>query len=156
MTQSDFQKNMSQLETLLDKYLREMAPALPKNWKEFLVEIVPYLAIIGVVIGIPAVLTLLGLSTVGLPFFMIGGAMTGRPFKGVSYLIANLFLIVTLVLEALAILPLFKREKKGWRYLYYAALVGGLSSLIRFDLIGLIIGTGLSLYLLFQIKEYYK
>lgn len=156
MSQSELKKNMSQLEAILDKYLREKAPSLPKNWKDFLVKIVPYLAIIGVILGVPTVLVLLGLNTVGLPFLMVGGAMTGRPFLGVSYLVANLFFIATLVLQALAISPLFKRQEKGWRYLYYAALVGGVASLIRFDLVGLIIGTGLPLYLLFQVKEYYK
>lgn len=156
MTQSDFQKNVSQLETVLDKYLREKAPSLPKNWKEFLVKIVPYFTILGVVLGVPAVLALLGMGTIFIPFSTIGGIMTGRPFLGLNYLIQALFLVIILVLEALAISPLFRKDKKGWQYLYYVALLNGVVNLFSFNLAGLIIGTGLSLYLLFQIKEYYR
>lgn len=156
MAQSDFSKTMGQLEALLDKYLREKAPALPKDWKEFIVKISPYLAILGLIALVPTILTLFGLSAFVVPFGTIGGMMAGRPFLGLSYLLSVLFAAVQLVLIALAISPLFKRAKKGWRYLYYMALLSGVSSLIRFDLAGLIIGTGLSLYILFQVKEYYR
>ncbi len=156
MSQSDFFKIMGQLEALLDKYLREKAPSLPKDWKEFLVKISPYLAILGVIVLAPTVLAAFGLGTFVVPFGTMGGMMTGRPFLGLSYLIGVLFAAAQLVFIALAVSPLFKRAKKGWQYLYYAALLGGVSSLIRFYLGGLIIGTGLSLYFLFQVKEYYK
>lgn len=156
MAQSDFSKTMGQLEALLDKYLREKAPKLPKDWQEFLVKLSPYLAILGVIVLAPTVLAAFGLSTFVVPFRTMGGMMTGRPFLGLSYLLSVLFVAVQLVLIALAISPLFKRAKKGWRYLYYATLLGGVSSLIGFDFGGLIIGTGLSLYILFQVKEYYQ
>lgn len=155
MNQSELKKNMFQLEAIFDKYLREKAPGLPKNWKEFLVKIIPYLAVIGVIMILPATLAIFGISSFLVPLGTFGGMMMGRPFLGVGYLINVLFLIIVLILQALAISPLFKRAKKGWRYLYYAALLNGLNSVIHFDLGGLIIGTALSLYLLFQIKEYY-
>ncbi len=156
MAQSDFSKTMGQLEALLDQYLREKAPGIPKEWKEFIVKVLPYLAIVGVIFLIPTVLAAFGLGTFVGPFGTIGGMATGRPFLGLNYLIGVLFVAAELVFIALAVSPLFKRAKKGWQYLYYAALLGGVSSLIRFDLAGLIIGTGLSLYILFQVKEYYK
>ena len=156
MVKSDFSSMMKRLEGLLEEYLAKKAPGLPKNWKEFLVKITPYLVIIGVILGVPAVLALLGISSFVIPLGTFGGMMTGRPLLGVDYLIQVLFLIIVLFLEALAIAPLFRRKKKGWQYLYYAALINGLNSLIHFELGGLIIGTGLSLYLLFQVKEYYN
>lgn len=156
MNKSDSSKIIEQLEIFLEKYLVEKAPSIPKSWKDFLVKITPYLVIIGVISGVPVVLALLGITSFVIPLGTFGGMMTGRPLLGVGYLIQALFLIVVLFLEALAIAPLFARKKKGWRYLYYAALINGLNSLIHFDLGGLIIGTGLSLYLLFQVKEYYN
>ncbi len=156
MAQSDFSKTMGQLEALLDQYLRQKAPSLPKDWKEFLIKVSPYLAILGVIVLAPTVLAAFGLSAFIVPFGTMGGMMSGRPFLGLNYLLSVLFIGAEMVFMALAISPLFKRAKKGWQYLYYAALLGGVSSLIRFDLGGLIIGTGLSLYILFQVKEYYK
>lgn len=156
MTQSDFPKTMGQLETLLDKYLRNKAPGIPKDWKEFIVKISPYLAIVFVILLAPNVLAAFGIGAFIVPFGTIGGMMAGRPFLGLNYWLSALFIAVEMVFMGLAISPLFKRAKKGWQYLYYATLLGGVSSLIRFDLSGLIIGTGFSLYLLFQVKEYYK
>jgi len=40
--------------------------------------------------------------------------------------------------------------------MYWISLINAVSSLLKMDLGGLIIGTGLSWYVLFQIKEYYK
>lgn len=153
---SDFKSIMGQLESNLDEYLGKKAPQLPKEWRELLVKVAPYLAIIGVVLGVPGVLALLGLGTFIVPLGTFGGLVTGRPFLGFGYLINVLFLALMIVLEALSISPLFKRSKIGWRYMYFATLVGAVQNLINFNLGGLIIGTLLSLYLLFQVKEYYK
>lgn len=153
---SDFKSIMGQLESNLDLYLGKKAPQLPKEWREFLVKVAPYLAIIGVIIGIPGVLALLGVGTFIVPLGTIGGIVSGRPFLGVGFLINILFLGAMIVLEALAISPLFKRSKNGWNLLYYSTLLGAVQNLLSFNLGGLIIGTLLSLYLLFQVKEYYK
>jgi hypothetical protein len=152
----DFKSIMGQLENNLDEYLGKKAPQLPKEWRELLVKVAPYLAIIGVVLGVPGVLALLGLSTFVVPLGTISGMVSGRPFLGFGYLINVIFLGVMIVLEALSISPLFKRSKTGWNYMYYATLIGAIQNLISFNLGGLIIGTLLSLYLLFQVKEYYK
>ena len=153
---TDFKSLMGQLESNLDEYLGKKAPRMPKEWREFLVKAAPYLAILGVVLGIPAVLTLLGLGAFLVPFGTLGGIVTGRPFLGVGYIINIAFLIVILVIEALSISPLFKRSKTGWNYMYYATLLGAVQNLVSFNIGGLIIGTLISLYLLFQVKEYYK
>jgi hypothetical protein len=44
----------------------------------------------------------------------------------------------------------------AWKLIYYVALVSAVSSLLRFDLFGLIVGTAISLYFLYQVKSYYK
>lgn len=153
---SDFKSLMGQLEANLDEYLGKKAPAIPKEWKEFIVKIAPYLAIIGVVIGIPGVLAIFGLSAFVVPLGTIGGVVSGQPFLGVGYIISVLFLAGVVILEALSISPLFKRSKTGWNYMFYATLLGAIQNLINFNIGGLVIGTLLSLYVLFQVKEFYK
>jgi len=153
---NNFRSLLKKLEDGLDLYLNKKAPQLPDSWKEFLVKLAPYLSIIGVILGIPAVLALFGLGTVAVPFGTLGGMLTGRPFLGIQYLVNTTFLAIVIVLEALAISPLFKRASKGWRYLYYAALVSGVQNILNANVGGLVIGTLLSLYVLFQVKSYYK
>jgi len=153
---TDFKSLLKSLEENLDEYLGKKAPPLPGNWKEFLVKIAPYLAIIGVILGVPGILALLGLSTFVVPLGTLGGIVSGRPFLGVGYLINVLFLGAVVVLEALSISPLFKRAKTGWNYMYYATLLGAVQNIINFNVGGLVIGTLLSLYLLFQVRPLYK
>ncbi|MFA6081322.1 MAG: chromate transporter [Patescibacteria group bacterium] len=154
---TDFKGMFGKLETTLDEYLVEKAPfQLPKNVKEIIVKFSPYLAILGVVMGIPGVLALLGAGAFLAPLGLVGGMMTGRPFLGVGYIISILFLGVMIVLEGLAIPGLFSRSKKGWTFIYWSALVGIVQNIISFNVGGLVIGGLISLYFLFQVKEYYK
>ncbi|MCX7880984.1 MAG: chromate transporter [Patescibacteria group bacterium] len=153
MTQSkteDFKSFLLFLEENLDLYLGKKAPALPDNWREFLVKASPYLTILGVILAV------LGLGGLALPFSTFGGAMVGRPFLGVNYLLSAVLLIAITVLEALAIPGLFSRNKKGWHYLYYSALINALYNIVFFNLSSLLIGSLLSFYLLFQVRGYYK
>jgi len=153
---TDFGSIFEKLEVTLGKYLGEKAPQLPKAWKDALVKFVPYLVIIGVVVGVLGFLALFGLGTFLVPLGTIGGMMTGRPFFGFSYISNILFLGVMVLLEGLAIPGLFSRSKKAWNFLYWSALVGVVQNVLSFNIGGLIIGGLLSLYFLFQVKEYYK
>ena len=154
---TDFKGMLGKLEVILEEYLVEKAPfQLPKNVKEIIVKFAPYLAIIGVVMGIPGVLALLGAGTILAPLGLVGGMMTGRPFLGFGYIVSVVFLGVMILLEGLAIPGLFSRSKKAWTYLYWSALVGVLQNIIGFNVGGLVIGGLISMYFLFQVKEYYK
>ena len=82
--------------------------------------------------------------------------MTGRPFLGIEFIINVLFLGVMIVLQGLAIPGLFSRSKKAWTLLYWAVLVGVVQNIVSFNVGGLIIGGLISMYFLFQVKEYYK
>lgn len=142
---------MKQLEDTLELYLVKKAPRLPDNIRELIVKVAPWLTLIFLVLSLPAVLALLGIGTALLPLSFLGGMGSG-----VNYSLALVFLAITLVLEALAIPGLFKRSIAGWRLVYYATLLNGVYSLVNFNISGLIIGTLLGLYLLFQVKSYYK
>lgn len=155
-TSGNVKATLGSLEETLDLYFGKKAPALPKDIKEILVKLAPYLAILGVVLSIPAILAVLGIGAIFAPFGMMGGWMTGRVFWGAGYYINMAFLIVMVILEALAISGLMKRTKAGWNYMFYASLVNILQNAVSFNLGGLIIGGVISFYLLFQVREYYK
>lgn len=61
-----------------------------------------------------------------------------------------------LVLEGLAIPGLMKKSKQGWTYMFYATLVGVVLNIVQLNIAGLIIGSGIGLYLLYQVKHQYK
>ena len=114
-----------------------------------LVRIAPLLAVIGVVVGIPAILAVFGLSVAFAPLMMYGGGYGG----GMLY---TVFAIVTLVLEALSITGLFAKSYSGWKFAFYAVLVTVIENLVSYNLSGVILGGGIGLYFLFQVRSYYN
>jgi len=86
-----------------------------------------------------------------MPLGYLGGLRAGATFS-----LTMVFTVVTLVLELIALPGLFKRSKSGWNFIFYASLVGIIQSVVSFSLGGLIIGGLVGLYVLFQVREYYK
>jgi len=144
---------MNNLMTTLDIYLAKKAPTLPLNIKELLVKFAPWLTIIGVVLSIPAILAVFGL----------GALMTSIPYggyalanSGFTYILAIIFLVITTVLRGLAIPGLLAKTKNGWMMLFYSVLVNIVYSILSSDILGGLLGAVISLYLLFQVREFYK
>lgn len=147
-------KTLAQLETTLELYFVKKAPALPTNIKEIIVKIAPYLTIISLVLTIPAILVLFGLGSVATMLAPMGGVqtVTGLPTMWLGIVL----LIPVVILEAMAIPGLFARKATGWRFMYYAQLVGVVSNLASLNIMGAIIGAIIGFYFLFQIKSHYK
>lgn len=145
---TDYKASMNKLESVLDEYLGTKAPALPENIKDTLVSIAPYLAIVGIIISLPAILAL----------FSIGAFI---PFVGYGiqyslvYTIGIIVLAISMVLEAMAIPGLFKRAKSAWRLMYYSSLIGIVASLLQGSISGALIGGLICLYVVFQLKAKY-
>jgi hypothetical protein len=143
---------MDSLTSNLDLYLVKKAPALPANLKQLLIQFAPWITIIAIIMSLPVVLGLFGLGSMfAVPF--AGGYMAAA---GTQYMVAVIFLAISLVLRALSVPGLLARSKSGWNMLFYSTLVNAIYSLINFEIVSLVIGTGISLYLIFQVKEYYK
>ena len=147
----DFKSYLKQLEDLLSEYLVKKAPALPANIKEAIVNFAPWVTLVVLILTLPIVLAVFGLGAFFAPFSFLGGITAGT-----NYLLTILFSGVQLVLEAMAIPGLFKKSRAAWNLVFYAALVGAVQNIVTFNLGGLLIGTLLSLYILFQVREYYK
>ncbi len=142
---------LQQLDALLDQYLVKKAPALPDNVKEAIVKYGPYVVLVLMLLALPGILFALGLGAVAAPFAYLGGVRAG-----VTFSFGVIIALISLVVEAIALPGLFKRTASAWRLVYYSTLIGAVGNLVSFNLGSLIIGTLLSLYILFQIKSYYK
>lgn len=144
---------MKNLMATLDTYLAKKAPALPLNIKELLVKFAPWLTILGVILSIPAILAFFGLGALMMSSRYGGYALAN---SGFTYTLAIIFLVVTAIMRGLAIPGLLAKTKKGWTMLFYSVLVSLVYSLLSFDIIGGLLGALISLYLLFQVREFYK
>lgn len=140
-----------QLEDTLNEYFGQKAPAIPTGAKEFIVKIAPWLTLLGVIISLPAILALFGLSLFVAPISYMQGAN-----QGMTYMLSMVILVVSIILEALAIPGLFKRTRQAWNLVFYASLLSLVQSAVSMQFVSLIVGAIISFYLLFQIREYYK
>jgi len=144
-------QGVSQLEDTLEVYLVKKAPfSIPENLKELIVQFTPYLTILGIV---GSVLILFGALVS--PFTGFLGPRYALSYS-FNYVLSMVALAVVVVLEAMAVPGLFKRQEKAWRFLFYASLVNAVSGFLGGDWVGMIIGTLLFWYVLFQVKEYYR
>lgn len=149
---NDLKGMMAQLESKLEYYFVTKAPfALPDNVKEFIVKYGPWIMVVLLVMTVPGVLFMLGIGAVLTPF-----AALASPQASAQMMVGGVVSVVSLVLEAAAIPGLLKRKLSGWRLAYYATLVSAVYSIITFNVGGLIIGTLISLYILFQVKHKYS
>ena len=141
-----------QLEDLLDEYLVKKAPfTIPDKWKEAIVKFAPWINLILMILALPALLALFGIGAFLAPSSYLGGLRTGM-----AYTLGLIVASIAIVLNALAIPGLFKRTCQGWMFVFYATLIGVVENAIHFNIGNLIIGSLLSLYMLFQVKSYYK
>jgi hypothetical protein len=148
---SQNQDFLKQMEAFFDTYLHKKAPFhLPPKVKEFIVHYGPWITLVVMILALPGILFGLGFMAFYAPF-----AMMSRGFGG-SLLLESLITLAALVLEVLALPGLFARSLKGWHLLYYAVLVNAVARLLGGDILGMIIGTVIALFLLFEIREYYK
>lgn len=121
---------MTKLDHFFTEYLGKKAPAFPANIKEYIVKYSPYLIIFVLIFSF---------SSVRFYFYL-----------------PNIINLISLIVLAVAVPGLFTRKKSSWNLMYYSTLISSLYILTNFNLLSLIINTGISLYILFQIRNYYQ
>lgn len=126
-------------------------PALPTNWKEGLVKITPWIAIIFGVLGVVLSIASFGILTFLSPMVALGGGL-GAAASGP---LAAIFLFVSSLLLVLAFKGTKDRKYVGWRFLFLSEVVSLVSAVALFS-VGGIFWSLVSFYLLFQIRSYYK
>jgi hypothetical protein len=171
-SKEDFQKDAAGFLSYLDKIFTEWfvvkAPALPVNVKEGLVKYLPILNLIGLIISGFVIF-----SSLSIIFYSVAGI---RQFGGyyptlytgnllTMYFISMLFSIIMFYFNYRAQLGLNTQKKSAWTNLWYAQLVGIISTIVSslfgngFFLFSLVFGlafNALFMYLLYQLRKYYK
>ncbi|GAB2796900.1 hypothetical protein GCM10027275_47940 [Rhabdobacter roseus] len=138
------------LEKELEPIFLEKFPAFPEEVKEFIVNYGPFLMLLGAIITAFGLLAALGLGGVALG---LGAAAYGSTLQ---FWLSIALTGVQLVLYFMAFSPLRARKREGWKLLYYALLLGLLSSLIQLSIFGLLIGGLVGFWVLFQIRDKYS
>ena len=137
-------------------------PHLPQEWRHWLADNVWWLVLIGVVLG---AFGILGLVPVVLGISIFTGIVAG-PAAGALVIITGIVnmavLVVSVVLEAMAVTPLKAKQKKGWDLLFLVSLVAFAGSVLNAiitgnigHILGLLVGTLIGLYLLFEVRMYF-
>ena len=128
-----------------DYYLVKKAPfQLPDALKEFIVKFGPWITVVLLILSLPALFIVLGLSVAFVPI-------------GVAYgLLWSVAFCLHLVLMALALPGLFARKMSGWTLMFYAQVVSVVSSLVSYQVVGALIFGLISFYILFQVRSLYK
>ena len=132
--------NFENLTKLLDLYLVQKAPSLPKNIKDFVFKWTPLFNKISI-----------GLSCLSL--LIIAIAIFFNPIINTLTLIGG---IISVVYSIQAISGLSKNEYSGWENIYKATLVSIPIGIISGNIIFGLLVSSITLYVLFQVRSYYK
>jgi hypothetical protein len=133
----------------LDYYLVTKAPVqIPDNAKEWLVQYGPWITIVVLVLTLPALLVVLGLGSLLVPFAGVGYA-TGFGFIAIG-------LVIEIGLTMMALPGLFARKMSGWKLLFYARLVSIVARLLAGAIVSALVVGLISMYVLFQVRALYK
>jgi len=139
---------MDKLENFLALYLVKKAPfTIPARAREKIVAISPWIDLVLVVMFLPILVALLGFGSVLSSYYAYGYAY--------GWGAATIVALIPFALEVFALPGLFKRKKYAWKLLMYSSLLVIIENLVFFS-IGGVLGGIVGLYVLFQIKEYYK
>lgn len=150
---NELTKMLADLEKILNEIFGKKAPKMPQSVINFLVKYGPYLIAIGVVLILISIFQTIGLISKLAPIGRWGGFNYGF---GPRFWIMEISLLIPLIIEAMAISPLIKKELKGWRLLFYASLVSTVIGIFRLELLGALVAAVISWYVLFQIRKEYK
>lgn len=143
---------LAEFDRVCTEYLYTKAPfAIPENWKGPLVTIMAYLNVVGIVFSVFGLVMLLGLGTMLSALGAVGNVNVQSNVGG-NTVLSIIFLIGSLVLSIIAAPGLFKKQKKGWTYSYYNALLGIVQNAITLNFVGVIVGGIINLYVLYQLR----
>lgn len=136
----------------MDYYLVEKAPfQLPATIREWIVKYGPWITAVILILLLPVILVILGISAALLPFSGLTGAgvATGLGLTSIALLIQ-----VALMIAALP--GLFRRQKQGWTLLFYAEAFNLLHTLLSGNIINGVVSALIGFYILFQIRGLYR
>jgi hypothetical protein len=145
---------LAQLEAFLDDVMIKKAPfQIPKDIKELIATVGPYLVIVGIALFALSLLALLGMGAILGSMGTLGTVGVGWSFGAIVSLVAG---VAALALEVMALPGLFKRTTASWRLVFYASCASIAGSLLSFHIVGAVVSAVIGWYVLFQVKELYR
>ncbi len=163
--------SVNQLEDSLNDVFVKKAPVLPEGGKKFIVDIAPWLALVGGVLTLWAGLNLWHWAHTVNPLIDYANSLSAA-YGGTKVAANNLSFgiwlgIAVLILEGILYLLAFPglraRKKSGWNLVFYVSLINIVYGFILmftaygsvFSFIGSLIGSAIGMYLLFQVRSRY-
>ncbi|MFO0971151.1 MAG: hypothetical protein U0520_02250 [Candidatus Saccharimonadales bacterium] len=163
---------LAPLEKSLDGVLGEKAPyKLPKNARETLVKIAPWLSLAGGVFGIISAIGLWRAAHYVNQWVDVANRLSANfgvsaqtPRLGLTFWLSLVMLVVFSVLAFLAFPGLKAKKKTGWNLMFFSSLANIVYAVISLfydgggvgSFLGAAIGSVIGLYLLFQVRSHYK
>lgn len=153
-------KSSSDLIALLEPYFTKQAPfQIPKKWRENLVNWIPWINLVIGILLLPALLVLVGLGTV----VGVVAPLAGNAAVPVFYWLSLILAVVSIAILFITFPGLRARKLSAWKLVFWADIIylayGIVSALANGDILSVftnLIGTAVALFVLFQIKSYYK
>lgn len=160
------------LENSLSELFVKKAPPLPAGGKKFLVEYLPWINLILGLLALYGAYALWNWAHIASSLINYANSVSavyGGPAVAADRMSVGIWVgIAVLAVEALLYIAAFPgtkaRKKSGWNLLYYALLLNVVYGVVVLfadyggvgNLFGYIIGSGIGLYLLFQIRSSYS
>jgi hypothetical protein len=169
-------ESIHKLENMIEGWLKPI-PHLPTEWRKWLAANVWWITLVGVVLSVIGVLGLIfalinAMAIFGAvsSFYSVYGVSTAQTYTGwwiLATAVSLVFLVVTIVIEAMAVKPLKSQNKKGWDLMFLVFLIGVVSQLVgivlNFNAMSLIpsiiftaLGIAIGAYFLFELRSYFK
>ena len=169
-------ESIHKLENTIEGWLKPL-PHLPANWRKWLSENVWWIVLVGVILSVIGVIMIIGMIMTAVAAIGVASTIVTSTFGTVGVNIAPEYtvwwyiatilsvvsLVVTIIIEAMAISPLKVLDKKGWDLMFIAYLIGIALSVVSavltltiINLIGTAIGAAIGAYFLFEIRSHFK
>ncbi|WP_138477613.1 hypothetical protein [Dyadobacter bucti] len=137
------------LEKELEPVFLQKFPPFSESVKEFLVQYGPYFILVISILGVIGILTALGVGSAAIGMGAVSAGLGLTFYAGIA------LGAITLIMYLMAFTPLRARKRAGWNLLYYALLLGLISSLVQLNIVAAVIGGIIGFWVLFQIREKY-
>ena len=136
-----------------DKWLEgvfKQTPKLPDGFRKFLVDVAPWLALLGGVMGIFGLLSALSLGG------FVGGMAYAFGYRfGVWYWLNLVVLLAMTIVDFKAYKPLKERKMEGWKLMWYVSVFGLIQSVVVLNPMSVVM-SAVGFYLLYQVRGMYK
>ncbi len=149
-----FLKQAAALEAWMLPFFQK-APHLPQNARQTLVDVAPWLALAGGILGLVGIFSTGAFTSLlfTLSFFRLG-------IFPLLFTIGLLLALVSAVLDLLAYQPLVQHKKAGWNLLFYGMILSVVSLLLHvisgYGVFGQLVGVLVGFWLLFEVRDAYK